>query len=224
MMLFNRRTGKGARLALMAVFLSAIAGGCADTKGDAPFLTGNTFDRYNELGVPYPESENVNISYEFGHVADVDIAVEGQFSGRAWLFSDNSAALPERFVILHLVEPELGSLAEVGRELSVGKGVFTVKDYCVTLSEDDAPLVVKPYVAAVLNQQFALSDSVFVRRYVSKRLGLDGKRLDVAFVEDVVRKGYTCDMFENFVPSDPDVEDFIKWLRANGDRSFEVVG
>ena len=94
----------------------------------------------------------------------------------------------------------------------------------MTLSADDAPLVVKPYISAVVNNQFSLSDSVYVRRFVSKRLGLDGKRLDVAFVEDIVRKGYTCDMLENFVPSDESVEKFIKELRGNGDRSFEVVG
>jgi len=224
MTLFTHRTGKGISRVVAAVLVALAAAGCSDFLKDTPLLTGNTFDRYNDLAVPYPESENVNISYKYVHIGEVDIAVKDQFSGEAWLFSDNSTALPERFVMLHLAEPVDGAIPEVGRELSVGKGVFTVKDYCVTLSADDAPLVVKPYISAVVNNQFSLSDSVYVRRFVSKRLGLDGKRLDVAFVEDIVRKGYTCDMLENFVPSDESVEKFIKELRGNGDRSFEVVG
>jgi len=224
MALFEHRAGNRVCRGIAVVLVAGFIAGCSDVIKDTPLLTGNTFDRYNDLAVPFPDSENVNISYEYGHVATLEIAVSGEFSGDAWLFSENSAALPERFVILHLVEPEPGAFVEIGRELSVGKGVFTVKDYCVSLSADDTPLVVSPYIAAVLENGFVLSESVFVRRYVSKKLGLDGRRLDVAFVEDIVRKGYDCSMLDNFEPSDEGIEEFIEELRGHGDRSFEVVG
>lgn len=218
--LFHHLTGKS--LAAAATVLALV--GCGDPVRDTPFLTGNTFDRYNDLAVVYPDSENVNISYEYGHVDVVDITVPGEFSGKGWLFSDNSAPLPERFVILQLLEPIVGATPEVGRELSIGKGVFTVKNYCVTLSGEDDPTVVLPYVNAVLGLDFALSDAVFIRRFVSKKVGLDGKRLDVAFVEDITRKGYDCGMLDNFDTDDENIQDFIEELKAKGDRSFEVVG
>lgn len=220
MSLFNHRTGK----IVAAVMVALVIGGCSDPIKDTPFLTGNTFDRYNDLAVAYPESENVNISYEYGHIANVDIALPGEFAGRGWLFSDNSAALPERFVILQLLEPIPGATPEVGRELSIGKGVFTVKDYCIALSGNENPTVAEPYVDAVLGQGIALSESVYVRRFVSKNIGLDGKRLDVAFVEDIVRKGYECEMLDDFNSSDENVQEFIEELKSRGDRSFEVVG
>lgn len=224
MALFDHRAGNRVCRGIAAVLVAVFIAGCSDVIKDTPLLTGNTFDRYNDLAIPFPDSENVNISYEYGHVGTVEIAVPGEFTGEAWLFSENSAALPERFVTLHLVEPEPGGFVEVGRELSVGKGVFTVKDYCVSLSADDTPQIVVPYVSAVLEKDFALSESVFVRRFVSKKTGLDGKRLDVAFVEDIVRKGYDCSMLDNFESSDEGIQDFIEELRGHGDRSFEVVG
>ena len=211
-------------MAVTGAAVALLATSCSDPFESSPLLTGNTFDRYNSMAVPYPDSENVNISYEFGFTDNVVITVPGEFTGEAWLFSENSAAIPERFVTLQLVEPVTDATLEVGRELSVGKGVFTVKDYCVTRSATKSPLVVKPYISALLENGFALSDALYVRRFVSKRVGLDGKRLDVVFVEDIVRKGYDCSMLGDMSETEGEIGDFIELLRSRGDRSFEVVG
>lgn len=224
MRLFDIRFGPWRRSVWACIAVVMLSAGCADPVADSPLLTGNTFDRYNSMAVAYPESENVNISYEYGFTDETGISAQGDFSGRAWLFSDNSAAIPERFVILHLVEPDPEAVIEVGRELSVGKGVFTVKDYCVTLSSDAMPARAEPYVTALLDSGFALSQSLFVRRFVSTTVGLDGKRLDVVFIEDIVRKGYDCNALDDMDQADGEIADFIGLLRARGDRSFEVVG
>ena len=200
--------------------------------GSAPAVSGNTLDRYNDLAVVPPNSENLSISYDYALESDpFGESVEG-IGGQVWFFAQRGFPKPESFIHVTLGAAAEDAPQTVGTDLQ-GAPAETIRlgalDYisrtvCVDtaqLGETDAELAA--LVSDVGGRGHALSDSVFVRSFEAEKAGLDGKRLRLVFTRDVSRLGYNCDQLVDVSVSAQSVDTVIESLRSEAARSFEVI-
>ncbi|MBP5856755.1 hypothetical protein KAJ83_07025 [Marivibrio halodurans] len=133
---------RAGRAVLSALALATLAG-CSGLEHDpyfnpelmvrqAPMVAGNTYDRQNALQIIFPDSERINISYEYELDGEVSIDAPGMFGGSGWLYYDIQPSVPARFVILHLIESEEGYEIPRGDTLRLGQRRFYALDYCIS--------------------------------------------------------------------------------------------
>lgn len=223
------RPRRGAAVVLAAAALGALLAGCADDRPSVrgvPLVSGNTYDRHNALDVIYPDAERINVSYEFTLARRIArLGADGLFEGPAWLYADRQASAPERFVVLHLAkaapdyEPPKGELVRLGQQR------YYAFDHCVADWRDSAGPALAIYAEAVADSGFALSDDLYIRRYVSRESDSTGRRTDIVVVRDIVRAGYSCAAIGDFgSPESDQTKELIKGLRDDAGGSFEVIG
>ena len=199
---------------------------------DTPIVSGNTFDRYNDLAVIPPHSENLSISYRY----ELESPAEGEsvpgINGPVWLYAERSAAAPESFFQIGLISGD--EAQEQAAESAVDEGpiVETIRLgsirykstlYCVDAMSGAMPAPVAGFIDNLSAHGYGLSDGLFVRHYEGEGPGLDGRWLKMAFVLDITRMGYDCATI-----GDPDApgEDYVEAVSGFKDaaaRAFEVV-
>lgn len=206
--------------------------GSADaTLSDTPVVSGNTFDRYNDLAVIPPYSENLSISYRY----ELDSPEKGEavpgVNGPVWFYVERSAAAPESFFQIGLVSSEgeaqpveAGAVDDpIVETIRLGSIRYRSTLYCVDPMSGAVPAAVEGFVRNVAAHGHGLSNSLFVRHYEGEGPGLDGRWLSMAFVLDITRKGYDCASIGD--PSTPDlaVQGVVDDFKDAAARSFEVV-
>ncbi len=240
------------RLLQQAVFVSCtlLVVGCGTamdasetddaTLRDAPVVTGNTFDRYNDMAVVPPNSENISVSYRFTLASDGDGDSFPGENGLIWLYAQRDTATPESFFQIGLMsgdkdEPEqadgaadtseqsgddIGPLIEAVR---LGSIRYDSVLHCVDLSSSEIPDSVAGYIANVKMHGYDLSNSVFIRHYTGEKPGLDGRWLSMAYIQDISRSGYDCASIGD--PNEPEIDyiDAIGEWKEEAGRTFEVV-
>ncbi len=234
-----------------AAFVAVIAGaagcgviGSAEKEtylGSAPTVSGNTFDRYNDMAIVPPVSENLSISYQFELQSDSRGDAVAGVAGPVWLYSERSAALPGTFVQIALLpgpasvpsvadgeDAELAEAADpagqIAETVRLGRLDYISRMACVQPGQVEG---LSPDFAAMLRnvgeKGFGLSEDVFVRSFESEQAGLDGKRVAVLYVRDVTRLGYDCDGLGDLFVPEPDAQEAVNLLREEAGRSFEVI-
>jgi len=225
----------------LALTASAVLVGCGSTweevgstdvsLSDSPVVSGNTFDRYNDLAVIPPHSENLSISYRY----ELDSPEKGEavpgVNGPVWFYAERSATVPESFFQIGLVSSqgdaqpvEAGSGDDtIVETIRLGSIRYRSTLYCVDPMSGAVPAAVAGFVRNVATHGHGLSNSLFVRHYEGEGPGLDGRWLSMAFVLDITRMGYDCAAIGD--PSAPDlaVQDVVDDFKDAAARSFEVV-
>lgn len=200
--------------------------------GDTPAVSGNTFDRYNDLAVIPPHSENLSISYRF----ELDSPPRGEsvagIDGPVWFYAERSAAVPASFFQISLVSGPDGPVAADGAESGDGPLVETVRLgsiryrsvlYCIDPHSGDLPPKIAGFVRNLAAHGHDLSNSLFVRHYEGEKPGLDGRWLSMAFVLDITRMGYDCRAIgDPDAPAEP-YREAVGDFKDAASRAFEVV-
>lgn len=225
--------------ALSAVLMTAGCGsvwqdiGSGDaTLADTPVVAGNTFDRYNDLAVIPPHSENLSVSYRYGLDSPPTGETVPGVNGPVWLYAERSAATPESFFQIGLVsEPESGA-EQAAEATGDGPLVETIRLgsiryrstlYCVDPSAGAMPEAVAGFVKNVAAHGHDLSNGLFVRHYEGEGPGLDGRWLSMAFVLDITRMGYDCTAIGDPDAPDEAYLDAVNRFKDAAARAFEVV-
>lgn len=208
-----------------AAALAFLAGACtSDPFAERPTAVGNTFDRFNALAVAYPDSLDVSISYEFALVSEGAARLGDESGGPVFLYVERTAALPERFVLVHLVTPVGEPEPVVGELVRLGRNPYASFVHCVDPWDPAVPADLRPFVELLLSRGHALSRDLFLRRFVQRSPGVDGRRVDFVYIEDLTRQGYSCDGLADFDDPDEAVRALVRSLKARAQRSFEILG
>jgi len=207
------------------------AGSDGVSLGDTPAVSGNTFDRYNDLSVIPPHSENLSVSYRYQLESPPRGGTVSGIDGPVWLYSERSAAVPESFFQIGLIsgaaveKMAASESAEVPIVETIRLGSIRYRStlYCVEPGNDAVPAEVAGFVRNIAAHGYGLSSSLFVRHYEGEKPGLDGRWLTMAFVLDITRMGYDCGMIGD--PNSPEdgYSDAVDDFKDAGARAFEVV-
>ena len=231
-------------LAALALTAGCGAVGTADREtylGSAPVVSGNTFDRYNDLAVVPPVSENLSISYQFELKSDPRGDAVDDVPGPVWFYAERSAAVPGAFVQVALLPgpaavsalddaedalntEEAGPAGRIAETVRLGRLDYISRMMCVRPGQADG---ISAEVAALVRnvgaRGFGLSEDVFVRSFESEKAGLDGRRVAVVYARDITRLGYDCETLGDLFVPGPDAEEAVDLLRDASARSFEVI-
>lgn len=189
-------------------------------------VSGNSYDRQNELGVIFPKAERINVSYEFiMTVQDKELEIPGQGEGRIWWFAREAPLVPEQFLALHLYQPDAGYEIGPGDLIKLARRNFTSQEFCVHPGGEDPGPPITNYLSDMKERGFTISDDVYVRRIASKVKDGQEERTDLIYVRDIVRLGYSCEQLGT--PTDPRTEamqNVYEILKKESERSFEIMG
>lgn len=230
--------------AISAMVLTAAVtlGGCTGFKINPketeyyPKIGGNTFELHNDLATILPKAERINISYEFEQTEDSEdyIDAEGIYEGPMWWYRERTAANPEQFLGIHLlnVDPEFEEAP--GELVKLSRTSYNAQAYCLDITQDEIPPEIQPYIDSLLDQDYPVSTDLYVRRFILRTPRLDENRVqvedregpqrtDIVYIRDVVRLGYTCDMLGDVITPSPQNEAIVESLRRNAQAAFEVM-
>lgn len=200
-----------------------------------PAVSGNTFDRYNDLSVVPPVSENLSISYQFELRSDERGETVAGVSGPVWFYVERTAAVPEAFVQVSLipsasvasgsaVSADDDGARQINETVRLGALDYVSELHCVNVGELAG---LRPglagFVRHIADKGFGVSGELFIRSYQAERAGLDGRHVSVVFLRDVTRLGHTCSELGDLFSPEALVEDAVDALKEEASRSFEVV-
>lgn len=232
--------GKGATIARLtsAMALSASLAGCLSVAdnisssdislGDTPSVSGNTFDRYNDLSVIPPHSENISISYRY----ELESPPRGEsvpgVEGPVWFYAERSAAVPESFFQFGLISGEPAAPSDSGdgpivETVRLGSIRYKSVLYCVDPAAAAIPAPVAGFVHNIVAHGHGLSNALFIRHYEGEQPGLDGRWLSMAFILDITRQGYDCATIGDPISPDDAYRDAVDTFKDASSRAFEVV-
>lgn len=232
--------GKGGNILRLSsvLLLSACLAGCGSVTedigasdislGDAPAVSGNTFDRYNDLAVIPPHSENISVSYRY----ELQSPPRGEkvpgVPGPVWLYAERSAAVPASFFQIGLISGEQEKPSETGdgpivETVRLGSIRYRSILYCLDPSATDLPPQVAGFVRNIAAHGFNLSNDLFVRHYEGEAPGLDGRWLSMAFVLDITRRGYDCGTIGDPASPEAGYDSAVNTFKDAAARAFEIV-
>lgn len=185
-----------------------------------PEVAGNTFRSSED-----EKATRAIITFETEFAGAADYKV-GQQEAMLWLFADRRLGEPEFFVQLHRIpgakmkEFGSGDLAESER------AVLVAQDYCIVWKGKTVPEVLVPYLAPIASKKYAPSSDIMIRRFTENADRKDiPYRVDIVYIEDIVRRGYTCGELGDL--KDPDSKEtkaFIDGFRLRAMRAFLITG
>lgn len=184
-----------------------------------PQVAGNNLTSGGTDGV------RVNVSYDMRLVAEG----EGEIGGKpvqSWLFVDRRVALPDYYFQIHRVEG--GNFAEFGEgeTFFIDRTEMTAQLFCIGAHSTEVPAVVRGYIDFIRDEGFPVPQEYLLRRFTERgdREGLN-HRLDMVYIEDALRSGFTCDELGNLaLPGTDAIKRFIDSYKLRSQRSFSVVG
>ena len=221
-----------------AAVLSGCFGGGEKTSaylGSAPAVSGNTLDRYNDLAVVPPNSENLSISYDYALESDPFGENVPGLDGRVWFFAQRGFPAPESFIHLTLgagaadaddaAQSGGVNLQDVPAEtIRLGALDYVSRTLCLDAGQTaEGGARLAALLADIGGRGHTVAGSVFVRSFQAEKAGLDGNRLGVVFTRDITRLGYSCDQIDGLDGSDVAVAELLQSLRSEAERSFEVI-
>ncbi|MGE4219597.1 MAG: hypothetical protein AB7G39_09140 [Alphaproteobacteria bacterium] len=204
-----------ARMAVLPLFL---LGGCADT----PRLAGNTFRTLSN------DPLGVNVSYDFQYLGEASYTVPNKTSADAWLFQNMHHAYPGEYLqVLHVKELNQYETGP-GDVVNLGRKQYKSQLFCVAWSGEGIAQMehgdeLLPYMD-FLHRYVDASRFAMIRRFIPQRRDDDHDRVDIVFIEDMVRYGFDCKPFAD--PSAPEgdgAKDYLTSFKIRSLRAFEII-
>jgi hypothetical protein len=184
-----------------------------------PVLAGNTFVSGGDNGL------RLNFSYDFRLTAQQDSVIDGK-STVSWLFVDHRLENGETYLQFHRVEG--GSLKDFGEgeSFSINRASVKAQNFCIGAASKEIPPFVTSYIDFVRSEGLPVPREYLLRR-MTENLDRDGisYRVDIVYMEDILRAGYTCEEIGNLLlPSSDSIKAFLEAYKKRSERSFEIVG
>lgn len=184
-----------------------------------PQIAGNNLASGGTSGV------RVNVSYDLRLHATREEPIAG-LPMQSWLFIDRRVDLPDYYLQIHRVEG--GNLEGFGQ----GEGFFidrtemTAQMFCIGRHSAEVPALLQGYINFIRDEGLPVPQEYLLRRFTERidREGLD-HRVDMVYVEDLLRSGYTCEELGNLaLPGSETIKQFLDAYRFRSQRSFSIVG
>jgi len=158
-------------------------------------------------------------------VAQQDGVVDGK-PAASWLFVDNRLENGETYLQLHRVDG--GNLKDFGEGQSffVDRSSAKVHNFCFKAASKEIPPFVSSYIEFVWSKGLPVPREYLLRR-MTENLDRDGAshRVDIVYMEDVLRARYTCEEIGNLLlPSSETVKAFLEAYKKRSERSIAIVG
>lgn len=184
-----------------------------------PVLAGNTFVSGGDHGV------RVNYSYEFRLAGHREGTIDGE-PAESWLFVDRRLENNETFLQLHRVEG--GTLEDfgAGESFFIDRVEVTAQLFCIGRATAEVPPAVRDYMDFIAAEGFPEPKEYLLRRFTERRDRDNlGHRVDMVYVEDVLRHGYTCEEIGNLVlPTSEAIKVFLDAYKLRSQRAFAITG
>jgi len=184
-----------------------------------PLIAGNTFASAGDRGV------RLNFSYDFRLAGKRDGSIDGKPT-LSWLFVDRRLENAETYLQFHRVDGEGLEGFGDGESFFLDRTEITAQLHCVGISTKEISPLVSDYIEFVREEGFPVPREYLMRRMTEKseREGL-GHRVDVVYIEDILRSGYTCEDLGNLLlPSSDAIRIYLEAYKKRSERSFAVVG
>ena len=184
-----------------------------------PIIAGNNFTSGGDHGI------RLNFSYDFRLAGRQGGEIDNKPT-ESWLFIDHCLENAEDYLQFHLVEG--GNLEGFGKGESffVDRAGVTTQNFSVGANVTPPPPIVSQYMAFIQGEGHPVPKEFLLRRMTESldRDGL-GHRVDIVYIEDVLRAGYTCEDIGNLlVPSSDAIKSYIEAFKKRSERSFAIVG
>lgn len=185
-----------------------------------PQIAGNNFTSSGTSGI------RVNFSYDMRLAGHRDATLLGGKPTQSWLFVDRRVEISDYYLQLHRVEG--GNLADFGEGESffIDRTEMVGQMFCVGESTAEVSPLVQDYVDFIRGEGFPVPQEYLLRRFTERadREGFD-HRVDMVYVEDVLRSGFTCGDLGNLaLPGTEEIKQFIDSFKLRSRRSFSIVG
>ena len=197
--------------------------GCIDplaVVNDVPKIAGNTF----ASGVG-DTVVLVTVSYDFGFIDEVAYAVSEDASAAAWLFANRRTPSPEQFFQIHLTSTRGEVEKSVEFIAPISKFEVELQITCVAWEDDNLDAPIARYIDIIKGERFNASAEVLVGSFHFEPGELPGKSIDLVYVEDIVRHGFSCvDLQDEENAEVPEASIFLEQFKIRARRSFDIVG
>lgn len=111
-----------------------------------------------------------------------------------------------------------------GRIVKLGPRRFRTFNYCVGPGQPDAGPHIEAYVDVLLRLGYPISDFLYIQRYLMETdTSPDQGRVEIVYIADIVRDGYTCDALGDLRNPTPEQADLINALESRSQRAFEIM-
>ena len=185
-----------------------------------PEAAGNTFRSSDGV-----QATRGIINFETKFVGATQYKV-GEQEAILWLYVDRRLGEPEFFIQLHRIPG--AKLKDFGPGVHVDseRATLVAQDFCIVWKGKTIPKELVPYLAPIASKQYAPSTDIMIRRFTEN---VDRKdipyRVDIVYIEDIVRRGYTCGELGDLQdPDSRETKTFIDEFRLRAMRSFLVTG
>lgn len=184
-----------------------------------PVIAGNTFASGADHGV------RLNFSYDFRLAGQSDGLIGG-VPASSWLFVDRRLENSETYLQFHRVEGESLEQFGQGETFFLDRAEVTAQFYCIGEGAKETPQIISDYARFIAEEGQAVPREMLIRRMTERRVreGV-GHRVDIVYIEDVLRAGYTCEDIGNLLlPSSDAIKLFLEAYKKRSERSFAIVG
>jgi len=184
-----------------------------------PQFAGNTFVSDGERGI------RMNYSYDFRLVGSSNGLIEEKETS-SWLFIDRLLENGETYLQFHRVEN--ANLEDFGEAESafIDRTNVASQFHCLGRNSKDVPAYVSGYLNVIAGEGLPVPAEYLLRRFTENmdRKGMT-HRVDVVYIEDVLRAGYTCEDIGNLLlPSSDAIKIYLEAFKKRSERSFAIVG
>ncbi len=197
--------------------------GCIDplaVVNDVPKIAGNTF----ASGVG-DTAVLLTVSYDFGYIDEVAYTVSEEVSAVAWLFANRRTPSPEQFVQIHFTSTRGEVEKPEGFVAPISKFEAVIQTDCVAWEDDTLDAPIAGYIDIIKGEHFDASAEVLVGQFHFEPGELPGKSIDLVYVEDIVRHGFSCvDLQNEGNARVPEATIFLEQFRIRARRSFDIIG
>ena len=184
-----------------------------------PKFAGNTFVSDGERGI------RMNYSYDFRMVGSSSGLIEEKAT-TSWLFIDRLLENGETYLQFHRVEN--ANLEDFGEAESafIDRTNVASQLHCLGRNSKEVPAYVSGYLNVIAGEGLPVPTEYLLRRFTENmdRKGMT-HRVDVVYIEDVLRAGYSCEDIGNLLlPSSDAIKIYLEAFKKRSERSFEIVG
>ena len=98
--------------------------------------------------------------------------------------------------------------------------------HCLGRKSKEVPAYVSGYLNVIAGEQLTVPTEYLLRRFTENmdRKGMT-HRVDVVYIEDVLRAGYSCEDIGNLLlPSSDAIQIYLEAFKKRSEKSFAIVG
>ena len=170
-----------------------------------PKFAGNIFVSNGERGI------RMNYSYDFHMVGSLSGLIKEKAT-TSWLFIDRLLENSETYLQFHRVEN--ANLEDFGQAESafIDRTNAASQLHCLGRKSKEVPAYVSEYLNVIAGEELTVPTEYLLRRFTENmdRKGMT-HRVDVLYIEDVLRAGYCCEDIGNLLlPSSDAIKIYIE--------------